>query len=269
VSRLTNPEAQELAELAALLAEGARLSRGRSYQRKGNVKQVEVEPGTVRVSVAGSEPAPYPVSIACREASENERQAIADNLIDAVPRPLDVAFTCPCPDWGDPCKHGVAALLEFAREVDDDPSLLLAWRGVDHVVPPPPAGTESLVGNDAGGLRPGRASRAGVPSERPAPFTAVRSRWGMTGSSDDNNGLDADRGEHEDGGEADTAPELEPGLAAFFQGAMPDDVEGLVGPLDERQLEAYRGMRIMVENLDVAPVLADALEAVADHWLSR
>ena len=39
--------------------------------------------------------------------------------------------------------------------------------------------------------------------------------------------------------------------------------------LAEVQLDAYGRVRIEVENVDLAPMLAEALEAVADHWLSR
>ena len=57
-------------------------------------------------------------------------------------------------------------------------------------------------------------------------------------------------------------------LDIFFGGAMPDDGV-LVGPLEEVQLDAYGAVRIEVENVDLAPVLEDALDAIADHWLSR
>ncbi len=265
MSRFSSPEAQELSELAALLAEGARLSRGRSYQRKGAVNELTVEPGMVSTSVAGSDFSPYRVTIACKEASENDRADIASDIAAAVPRPLDIGFSCRCPDWGDPCKHGVAALLAFASEVDDDPSLLLTWRGVDDVTPPPPPGTESLVGETAvDAAEPGTASPSSDSSTgRTATYSAVRSNWGREPDSGTGDGIPADSGAEEP-----AEPELEGVLLEFFQGAMTDDGD-LVGPLEERQLDAYSGVRIVVENLDVAPVLAEALEAVADHWLNR
>lgn len=241
MSRLQTDAGQELAELAARLAEGQRLSRGRRYQRQGHVVDLDVSPGLVTASVVGSRSDPYEVSIACKPANENERQAAAHDVTGAIPRLIDVAFTCICPDWGDPCKHGIAVLLELAREVDDDPALLLGWRGIDDVVAPPPPGTESL------GIHAGPS-----PAADPA---AVGSR--VAGS------LVA---------ASDLGPAEEPedsALAAFFHGAVPDEPTGLVSPLDEVQLDAFRRVRIPLEQVDAAPVFADAIDAIAEHWLDR
>ncbi len=205
---LRNEEARELADLTAQLADGDRLGRGRRYLRKGSVRDLTVYAGMVFAEVEGSRPDPYEVTIACRTATDNERQAAVDDIVEAVPKALDVALDCGCPDWGDPCKHGVAALLAFAQEVDDDPSLLLRWRGLGDLTPPPQVGAESLV--------------------EPEPSGAA--------------------------------------LDAFFSGAMPTTDDG--GPL-EVQLDAYHGAPIMIDTLDAAPVLASALEAIAEHWLHR
>ncbi len=239
MSRLQNREAQELAELAARLAEGARLGRGRSYQRKGLVDHLDVEVGLVTASVRGSRAHPYEVSIACRSANENDRVAVSRDISAAAPGPMEMAFTCVCPDWGDPCKHGVAVLLEFAREVDDDAALLLKWRGLEDLTPPPPEGTESLIPSTPG---PPEAARS-VPKDRSSTAAQATS---VTDAAESNTELDA-----------------------FFQGAMPSDGGTLVGPLDEVQLDAYRRAHIMLETLDAAPVLDSALEAIAEHWLNR
>ncbi|MFD8530683.1 SWIM zinc finger family protein [Streptosporangium canum] len=37
---------------------------------------------------------------------------------------------CSCPDWGFPCKHLSAVLYVLAEAFDDDPFLVLAWRGM-------------------------------------------------------------------------------------------------------------------------------------------
>ena len=262
MSRLINAEAQELAELAAVLAEGARLSRGRQYQKRGQVTDLMVEPEAVTASVHGSRDDPYDVTIACKAAGQNERSAAAVDPTAVVPKALDIAFTCHCPDWGDPCKHGVAVLLEFAREVDDDPSLLLRWRGIDDLTPPPPAGTESLNAPPSAPMT--AVESAADPEPPPArtkpPRPVVRD-------------LRVRRTQPEDSAtepEAEDEPVVEVGgpLDLFFGGAMPDDGT-LVGPLEEVQLDAYGAVRIEVENVDLAPVLADALESIADHWLSR
>lgn len=264
MSRLINAEAQELAELAAVLAEGARLSRGRQYQKRGQVTDLMVEPEAVTASVRGSRDEPYDVTIACKVAGQNERTAAEVDPTAVVPKALDVAFTCHCPDWGDPCKHGVAVLLEFAREVDDNPSLLLQWRGIDDLIPPPPAGTESLVAGP-----PPTPSAASEPEPAPepplvkAPRPVVRDLRSARNPDDVTPMVDSDITRADDS-DADTGGPLD----VFFGGAMPDDAT-LIGPLEEVQLDAYGAVRIEVENVDLAPVLADALESIADHWLSR
>ena len=48
----------------------------------------------------------------------------------AVPRPRDLDMDCSCPDWGFPCKHLSAVLYVLAEAFDDDPFLVLAWRGM-------------------------------------------------------------------------------------------------------------------------------------------
>ena len=268
MSRLINAEAQELAELAAVLAEGARLSRGRQYQKRGQVTDLMVEPEAVTASVHGSRDEPYDVTIACKAAGQNERSAAAVDPTAVVPKALDIAFTCHCPDWGDPCKHGVAVLLEFAREVDDDPSLLLQWRGIDDLTPPPPAGTESLNASPAAAapVPSPRPKPSAPPADRPAVPTARNLR---TPSAADVGSAASDDGSAEVGDDSGVE-EIEVGgpLDLFFGGAMPDDGT-LVGPLEEVQLDAYGAVRIEVENVDLAPVLEDALDAIADHWLSR
>jgi hypothetical protein len=264
MARLINAEAQEIAELAPLLADGGRLSRGRQYHRKGNVADVDVGPGLVSASVQGSESEPYTVLIACREASENERAALDTDVTAVVPRPLDIAFTCHCADWGDPCKHGVAALLELAREVDDNPNLLLLWRGIEGVVPPPPIGTESLVEPTPEAGRPQPAAHAGQRPGSSTPPIAVRSTWGVDEDASDREIAETDETDAHAEGEVESSA-----LDAFFNGVMPDDVRQLLGPLEQMQLDAYARVHLMVENVDAAPVLASAIDAVADHWLSR
>ena len=46
-----------------------------------------------------------------------------------MPKPRELRFSCSCPDFGDPCKHAVAVLLQLAALVADEPELLVTWRG--------------------------------------------------------------------------------------------------------------------------------------------
>jgi uncharacterized Zn finger protein len=43
--------------------------------------------------------------------------------------PVRMDMRCSCPDWAMPCKHASAVLYVLAEAFDDDPFLVLAWRG--------------------------------------------------------------------------------------------------------------------------------------------
>src|SRR4051794_20103341 len=61
---------------------GARLQRGRSYARKGQVLSIAIEKGVVRAKVQGSSPRPYDVTIQTRVIAE----ADWDRLTSALSR---------------------------------------------------------------------------------------------------------------------------------------------------------------------------------------
>ncbi|MFI6496115.1 SWIM zinc finger family protein [Nonomuraea typhae] len=131
-----------------------RLSRGRAYARKGQVLSLELSAGLVKAEVQGSRPRPYTVEVRVEAYGEalwaELAAAIADQAVhrarllagemppeieevfaamgvDLFPRDLDME--CSCPDWGFPCKHLSAVLYLLAESFDDDPFLVLAWRG--------------------------------------------------------------------------------------------------------------------------------------------
>lgn len=257
MNRLRTAAGQQLAELAARVAEGQRLSRGRRYQRQGHVFDLEVAPGMVTGLVAGSRAEPYEVSIACRHANDNERRAAAAAATGAVPRVVDIAFTCICPDWGDPCKHGVAVMLAFAEAVDFDTSLLFTWRSIDDVVPPPPAGTESLE------IHAPRA--VDEAAAQPVPVSEIRAQLADVLDAADELVAPTDRRDPD----PESGSTMSAAVEQFFHGAMPSGVEDLIGPIDELQLGAYDRVRIAIDEADAAAVFADALESIADHWLNR
>ncbi|MGV9374338.1 SWIM zinc finger family protein [Nonomuraea sp. NPDC003707] len=131
-----------------------RLSRGRSYARQGQVLSIDLSPGEVRAAVQGSRREPYAIVVRI-EAYDERRWAVIEEAIaeqavhrakllagemppeieelfaalgiDLFPRDLDM--DCSCPDWGFPCKHLSAVLYLLAESFDDDPFLVLAWRG--------------------------------------------------------------------------------------------------------------------------------------------
>ncbi|TYB68801.1 hypothetical protein FXF51_09800 [Nonomuraea sp. PA05] len=131
-----------------------RLSRGRAYARKGQVLSIDLSAGEVVAAVQGSRPAPYEVVIRIEAFSGERWEAIEESIaaqavyrarllagempveieelfaamgLDLFPRDLDM--DCSCPDWGFPCKHLSAVLYLLAESFDDDPFLVLAWRG--------------------------------------------------------------------------------------------------------------------------------------------
>jgi uncharacterized Zn finger protein len=140
-------------------AMGSRLTRGRTYARKGQVISLEVVPGEVRATVQGSRVKPYRVTVGlaafpeivwARAEIALSEQALpsAKLLAGEVPPELEELFAdagaplfprgvneldqrCTCPDWEVPCKHLAATFYLLAETFDDDPFLILRWRGRD------------------------------------------------------------------------------------------------------------------------------------------
>lgn len=135
----------------------ARLNRGRSYARHGNVLDLDVQPGLVRAKVQGSRKQPYRVEIGLKPLSHSDwdkvfsqlrKKAIyaARLLSGEMPRDIeeifkaagvplfprsgeDLVMSCTCPDWASPCKHVAAAYYVLGSEFDRDPFLLFELRG--------------------------------------------------------------------------------------------------------------------------------------------
>lgn len=138
---------------------GGRLSRGRSYARKGQVLDIAIEPGAVHAEVQGSRPKPYGIKIGVAQlgAQQTKRLAIelgknpyclAKLMAREMPRDIEKLFevagvslfasraselqtTCSCPDWSNPCKHIAAVYYLLGEEFDRDPFLIFRLRGID------------------------------------------------------------------------------------------------------------------------------------------
>lgn len=136
---------------------GARLTRGRSYARSGQVLELTVGAGEVQAAVQGSRARPYRVRIGVMTLSRKDWQRvesamsesalfIAKLLAGEMPAEIEEAFDgcnlslfptskrelrteCTCPDWENPCKHIAAAYYILAEKFDEDPFLIFAWRG--------------------------------------------------------------------------------------------------------------------------------------------
>ena len=138
---------------------GARLQRGRSYARKGQVLSIDVKKGMVEAQVQGSRPEPYHVSIKVRPLMPSEWKRLAGQLsaqaifaakllAGEMPKEIEGAFTeaglslfpeksneistaCSCPDWSNPCKHVAAVYYLLGEAFDKDPFLIFRMRGAD------------------------------------------------------------------------------------------------------------------------------------------
>ncbi|MFI6681778.1 SWIM zinc finger family protein [Kribbella sp. NPDC050470] len=133
-----------------------RLSRGRSYARRGSVLELTVSPGEVEAVVQGSRVTPYQVTVRIRAFTAAEWDAVLDVVssqigrvaalldgelppevvddvhaagLDLLPGAGEVHTNCSCPDFAVPCKHSAAVCYLIADALDDDPFALLLLRG--------------------------------------------------------------------------------------------------------------------------------------------
>ena len=145
--------------IAALerLVDSGRLARGRSYARKGQVLEINIEPGKVSARVQGSRPTPYKIAISVGQLTNQEWErvltALAGQAIFAasllngeMPPDVETAFKaakvslfpethqdlttkCSCPDAANPCKHLAAVFYLLGERFDQDPFLIFRLRG--------------------------------------------------------------------------------------------------------------------------------------------
>jgi uncharacterized Zn finger protein len=137
---------------------GARLQRGRSYARGGQVLSIDIDKGKVTAKVQGSRPKPYAVTIQVKALSEADWNKLTAELagqalfaakllggempqdiekvfrnagLSLFPEKLrDLTTDCSCPDYSNPCKHIAAVYYLLGEEFDRDPFLLFKLRGL-------------------------------------------------------------------------------------------------------------------------------------------
>lgn len=135
----------------------SRLSRGRSYARKGQVISINVTKGEVVAKVQGTRKKPYDVEIKLNVLPDKKWDKVTDVMASkaifvakllAGEMPLDIedAFknagttlfpknekelntSCSCPDWANPCKHIAAVYYLLAERFDENPFLIFKLRG--------------------------------------------------------------------------------------------------------------------------------------------
>ncbi len=148
---------QRFVDALSSLERDGRLARGKRYARQGQVLELHIHSGLVDARVQGSEPEPYRVEIELTALTEAQWRAVEaelaahaiyaakllagelptdiDDAFAAVGQSLlpagagDLVFRCSCPDWSNPCKHIAACLFLLAEDFDNDPFLILEWRG--------------------------------------------------------------------------------------------------------------------------------------------
>ncbi len=135
-----------------------RLPRGRSYARRGAVKEISIAPASITAAVQGTRRKPYQVRIKIRPFSKEEKKALFQTLktrtflvssllrlempeellshlaaqgLKLIPNHPDEFEThCSCPDWANPCKHIAAVFYTLTQAIDSDPFNLFLFRGI-------------------------------------------------------------------------------------------------------------------------------------------
>ncbi len=138
---------------------GARLGRGRSYARQGQVTSIDISKGVVKAKVQGTRRRPYSVTIKVKTISKANWKKLAGSLGEQalfaakllageMPEDIEDAFNsaglslfptksrdlqtdCSCPDWSNPCKHIAAVYYLLGEEFDRDPFLIFKLRGME------------------------------------------------------------------------------------------------------------------------------------------
>lgn len=138
---------------------GARLNRGKSYARSGQVLSIDIAKGKVKARVQGSRSRPYNVEITVKPLADTDWQRLSTSLnsrpiyaakllAGEMPPDIEEVFTqtglslfperyqdlhtyCSCPDATNPCKHIAAVYYLLGEEFDRDPFLIFRLRGQD------------------------------------------------------------------------------------------------------------------------------------------
>jgi uncharacterized Zn finger protein len=139
------------------LMDSGRLTRGRSYARKGQVLSIEETKAGVAAGVQGSRRTPYKITIQVAPLTDAQWESVIDALAEQaiftaqllsgeMPQDIEQAFDaagvslfparrsdlstdCSCPDWANPCKHVAATHYILGERFDEDPFLLFRLRG--------------------------------------------------------------------------------------------------------------------------------------------
>jgi len=134
-----------------------RLQRGRSYARRGQVVDIEIEKGKVISHVQGTRRKPYRVKIEMEQILDEDWEKVIDTMaqqaifaaklltgempediedafkavnVNLFPSKSDLDTDCSCPDWANPCKHIAAVYYLLGEQFDEEPFLIFLLRGL-------------------------------------------------------------------------------------------------------------------------------------------
>ncbi len=136
-----------------------RLPRGKTYARKGAVKNIRFKKNIIEAKVKGSRPSTYKVKISVPLFSDSDNQKIISTITQnplilskllnrQLPMELhgmarkkkirifpsawsDFQMHCTCPDWAVPCKHLASVIYVIANEIDRNPFIIFQLHGLD------------------------------------------------------------------------------------------------------------------------------------------
>ncbi len=108
------------------------LGPGVAIQRKGAVRDFFVQQGSISFEIHDKNEQSFDVEIHTTPPSDNvQRAVLAGNLHEAVPKVTDIEMHHKCNEWATPCRHEIAALLQLLKECENDPNVILKWRGIE------------------------------------------------------------------------------------------------------------------------------------------
>ena len=148
---------KQWSEALKRIMDPGRLSRGRSYARRGQVININEKFGRISAQVQGSRAKPYKVSIEIESLSDEAWEQVFDLLSGEViftaqllagemPPEIEQVFSavgaslfptsrrqiitsCSCPDPANPCKHIAAVYFLMGEAFDANPFMLFRLRG--------------------------------------------------------------------------------------------------------------------------------------------
>ena len=215
------------------------LGPGVAIQRKGAVRDFFVQRGSVSFEVHDKRERAFDVEIHVTPPSENTRRAVLSGSIhEAVPKVSEIQIHHVCPEWASPCRHEIAALLQLLKECEDNPNVILQWRGIE-----PDNKSENTP-----------ARKDDVPGSRKSTIQQLR---------DNMPGRFINFKE-----EANDEFELNPQMQSFF--SFPDDSKRITDIISQTSISTKTNHErtINLDGENVFPVFEDAIETIKE-FLSK